>query len=190
MFERLLDSVGKYLKKAYGVLSGQKSWEQMDAVKGNIDALADIREAYFIALEAAKESGKVENEGVPFSKKDAGGGKQYVEADRDVIKGDDPSKWGAQVTNFINREIRQGRDVTVYGIDGDALTITRDTAGKAQFRNKVKLPNGNYRLMTDSEYAVKLRAETHIDEVAEVSKRGAATVPDYSPIKGCKGKPI
>ena len=60
-FERLLDSVEKYLKKAYEVLRGQKSWEQMDAVKGNIDALADIREVYFIALEAAKESGKVES---------------------------------------------------------------------------------------------------------------------------------
>ena len=61
VFERLLDSVGKYLKKAYGVLSGQKSWEQMDAVKGNIDALADIREAYFAALEAARGCGKVES---------------------------------------------------------------------------------------------------------------------------------
>ena len=55
-FERLLDSVEKYLKKAYDVLRGQKSWEQMDAVKGNIDALADIREAYFIALEQVHQS--------------------------------------------------------------------------------------------------------------------------------------
>ena len=54
----------------------------------------------------------------------------------------------------------------------------RDTAGKARFRNFVKISEGKYRLMTDEEYAVKLRAETHIDELSQVSKRGKKIVPD------------
>ena len=105
-------------------------------------------------------------------------GRKYVKADRQVIRGEDSSKWGGQVTNYINNSIRNGKDVIVYGADGDPLTITRDTAGKAQFRNYVTLPNGNKRLMTDEEYAVKLRAETHIDELSKVSKRGKKDIPD------------
>ena len=66
----------------------------------------------------------------------------------------------------------------MYASDGDALTITEDTAGKARFRNFVKISEGKYRLMTDEEYAVKLRAETHIDELSQVSKRGKKIVPD------------
>lgn len=112
------------------------------------------------------------------SKQDAGDGQPYVKADRRAIYGNDPDKWAGQITNYINRQIRKGQDVTVYAVDGDPLTITRDTAGKARFRNRVRLADGTYRLMTDAEYAVKLRAQAHIDELAEVSKRGDKTVPD------------
>ena len=103
---------------------------------------------------------------------------KYVQAQRQVITGKDPSKWGGQVTNYINDQIRKGKDVQVIAADGDVLTITRDTAGKARFRNYVTNADGTKRPMTDSEYAVKLRAETHIDEVSAVSKRGKENVPD------------
>ena len=103
---------------------------------------------------------------------------KYVQAERQVITGKDPSKWGGQVTNYINDQIRKGKDVQVIAADGDVLTITRDTAGKARFRNYVTNADGTKRPMTDSEYAVKLRAETHIDEVSAVSKRGKENVPD------------
>ena len=105
-------------------------------------------------------------------------GKQYVKADRQVISGDDSSKWGKQVTDYINTSIRKGKNVVVYAKDGDALTITRDTAGKAAFRNQITNPDGSKRTMTDDEYAVKLRAESHIDEISETSVRGNTTVPD------------
>ena len=66
----------------------------------------------------------------------------------------------------------------VIGLDGDVLTITGDTAGKARFRNYVTLPNGLKRPMTDTEFAAKLRAELHIDELGQVSRRWNKTVPD------------
>lgn|GEM_PF-4426115 len=105
-------------------------------------------------------------------------GKQYVKADRQVVSGDDSSKWGKQVTNYINTSIRKEKNVVVYAKDGDALTITRDTAGKAAFRNQITNPDGSKITMTDDEYAVKLRAESHIDEISETSVRGNTTVPD------------
>ena len=103
---------------------------------------------------------------------------KYVKADRQVIKGDDPSQWAEDVKDYIDTEIRNGKDVPVIAEDGDVLYITKDTSGKARFRNAVLRPDGSKTLMTDEEYAVKLRAEAHIDEVAEASKRGNKTVPD------------
>lgn len=105
-------------------------------------------------------------------------GRQYVKADREVIHGENPKEWRKQVQNYINDSIRNGKDVVVYGADGDALTITKDTAGKARFRNSIALPDGSHRQMTDSEFATKLRAETHIDELAQASTRGKYDVPD------------
>ncbi len=105
-------------------------------------------------------------------------GKKYVKADRQVISGSNPDTWQKQISNYINKVIRGGKDVTVIGLDGDVLTITGDTAGKARFRNYVTLPNGLKRPMTDTEFAAKLRAEAHIDELGQTSRRGSRTVPD------------
>ncbi|MBQ7036316.1 MAG: hypothetical protein IJN74_02370 [Clostridia bacterium] len=103
---------------------------------------------------------------------------QYVKADRQVIKGTDTAQWAEDVKAYIDTEIRHGKDVPVVAADGDILYITEDSSGKARFRNDVRMADGTYRKMTDEEYAVKLRTETHIDEVAEVSTRGKEIVPD------------
>lgn len=105
--------------------------------------------------------------------------KTWVKADRQVISGTNPDLWTKQVENYINNNIRNNKDVIVYGIDGDELTITSDTAGKATFRNDVKMSDGSTRKMTDQEFLAKLKAEIHIDELAETSKRGKKNVPDY-----------
>ncbi len=105
-------------------------------------------------------------------------GKKYVQADRQVIFGENPKEWANQVHHYINDNIRKHKNITFYGVDGDPLTITEDTAGKARFRNYVERPDGTKTRMTDREYATKLRAETHIDEIAQVSKQGNKTIPD------------
>lgn len=89
----------------------------------------------------------------------------YVQADRQVIHGDDPQAWGAQITDYINEKIRHGKDVTVYSENGVPLTITKDTAGKAAFWNTDRSGNP----VSEADYALKLRIETHIDEAAQVS---------------------
>ena len=91
-------------------------------------------------------------------------------ASRQVISGDNPEIWASDVMKYINNEIRQGKDVSFTGMDGEVLTITRDTAGKARFRNAVHEKGGVRRALSDDEYALKLRVESHIDEIAQVSK--------------------
>lgn len=106
-------------------------------------------------------------------------GKKYVQADRQVIFGDDPDGWADQIEGYINRKIRNGEDVILTTDSGDVLKITKDTAGKASFRNYVTDENGHRRLMTDSEYEAKLNAEAHIDELIQVSeKKNNTPVPD------------
>ena len=98
-------------------------------------------------------------------------GKKYVQADRQVIFGDDPDSWADQIEGYINRKIRNGEDVILTTDSGDVLKITKDTAGKASFRNFVRDENGTMRRMTDAEYEAKLNAEAHIDELAQISER-------------------
>lgn len=98
-------------------------------------------------------------------------GKKYVQADRQVIFGDDPDGWADQIEGYINRKIRNGEDVILTTDSGDVLKITKDTAGKASFRNYVRDENGTMRRMTDAEYEAKLNAEAHIDELAQISER-------------------
>lgn len=98
-------------------------------------------------------------------------GKKYIQADRQVIFGNDPASWADQIEGYINRKIRGGEDVVLTTDSGDVLTITKDTAGKASFRNYVREANGRLRPLTDAEYETKLNAEAHIDELAKVSER-------------------
>ena len=159
------------LVEMYDALLEQASRNYADALQG-----ADLRSPL-----AAPHSGmgtESEAASVRYSKKVLDDGRQYVEANRQVITGDNPKQWRDQIENYINNEIRHGNDVTVYANDGTPLTITEDTAGKARFRNEVRRPDGTTRLMTDEEYAVKLRAEGHIDELAETSFGGNTIVPD------------
>ncbi len=99
-------------------------------------------------------------------------GKQYVRAsEKQVISGDDTTQWANQVADFINKELRNWDDFEILTVEGDVLTLTRDTAYKAGTRGDIKNPDGTYRAMTDAEYRTKLNAEIHINELAEVSKK-------------------
>ena len=173
-FEKLIKDLRAILDKAYNILKGQKSWEQMELIRNNKQTLDMIADYYFEGMEGTRGKAANGDGGARYSIQTTENGKQYVEADRNVISGDNPSEWARQVEDYINNEIRHGRDVTVYSANGVPLTITADTAGKATFRNFVTLPDGSKRPMTDSEYSVKLRAESHIDELAQVS-RGTGT---------------
>ena len=70
VFERILDSILDFLQKAYDVLKGEKSWQQMELVKQNQDAIERIRDAYFAALEDLQGAEAEQGEGVRLSAKD------------------------------------------------------------------------------------------------------------------------
>lgn len=187
---KAISEIKTYLKN---ISASEKNLvKDISAVTMQLDCLQNIADLWakgvansmneFERLTKPEKNGQKNNtdtkDGVKYSIKTFADGKKYVKADRQVFSGNDSKKWGRQVTNYINDTIRNGKDVTVYAQDGDALTITRDTAGKAAFRNDVRQKDGTKRPMTDEEYAVKLRAESHIDEISQVSRRGNKDVPD------------
>lgn len=105
---------------------------------------------------------------------------KYVKADRQVITGNNPLKWEKQVENYINNSIRKGKDVNIMTDNGEILTITKDTAGKAKFRNYFIDNYGNKQYMNDNDFYTKLLSEVHIDELGQISRKiNKLPIPDY-----------
>ena len=88
-------------------------------------------------------------------------GKKYVKADRQVIFTNNPDNWGKELEAYINDEIRRGQDVNIVTEDGDVLKITADTAWKI----------GDMHGWDEEAFPVKMDMGTHIDELAQVSRR-------------------
>lgn len=153
---------------------GNNTGKTFSQRRANNKYLQELKNKFETAYNAAYKG----NNGQQFDIITTQDNKQYAKATRQVIKGNDVSKWGEQVEKYINEEIRKGQDVSFYGADGELLTITRDTAGKAKFRNEVTMADGTKRKLTDDEYKAKLEAETHIDELAQISKHKNGPVAD------------
>lgn len=174
---------------------GRSAYDQYYATAGEIEARDVASRADMTDEERKNTRPDIDREDVVFA---SGGesydiveldnGMQYVQAtENQVIKGQDPTKWAQQIADFINKTIRGGRDFVIKTEQGDYLTITRDTAYKAGTRNQVRNPDGTYRTMTDAEYMVKLNAEVHINELAQISTKSNLTpVPDQKNHKFAK----
>lgn len=116
---------------------------------------------------AEKTASGTETAGEQYAIKILPDGKKYVKADRQVIFGNDPDSWSEQLEEYINGKIRKGENVQLIAEDGDVLTLTQRTAGK------VSSPfNSDGSRMPEEEFARKVSAGSHIDELAQVSKRG------------------
>jgi len=95
-------------------------------------------------------------------------GKEYVEATRQVIKGNSVAEWRKSISKFFKEALKNG-NINIKADDGTKLSITKDTAKKA--RDNHKMEKGNVIKMSDDEFLVKLHAESHIDELAAISKK-------------------
>lgn len=96
-------------------------------------------------------------------------GNTYVIASRRIITSTDLPTMRKQISGFFDALLEEKGSLDIPTINGDVLTITKkETANKA--RDNYKYENGKRIKMTNDEYAVKVRAESHIDELAETSK--------------------
>lgn len=61
-FRRLIDSILDFLKRAYDKLKNLKSWRTMKTLEGNIQAVQDIREVMFDALDELRNGNVKQND--------------------------------------------------------------------------------------------------------------------------------
>ena len=131
---------------------------------------------------AAKDTGATKNttgeDGVKRSIELDALGRKYVQATRQVIEGNDPAKWGKQIENYINQEIRKGEDVLLPTDDGHILMLTERSAYKLSDNHKQDVKTKARQLLSDYEFEVKSRMAAHIDELVRVG-RFREYRPDY-----------
>jgi len=95
-------------------------------------------------------------------------GNTYVKASRNIIKGKTLSEQRNDITNFFKKLLKNKPSIDIHTIEGDILTLTMDeTADKA--RDNYEVVKGQRIKMSEDEFAVKLRVESHIDEIVETS---------------------
>nr|DAJ51083.1 MAG TPA: Type I restriction enzyme Methylase [Caudoviricetes sp.] len=135
--------------------------------------LIDAQNLYEKALRQA-ETG-TQDSGTQYDVRKLEDGRRYVQADRQVIFGNDPESWSVQLEDYINGKIRRGQDVQLIAEDGDVLTLTKDSAGKLADNH-----TGDGRTMSESAFERKVNAAAHIDELAQISMRGKKNTPDYN----------
>lgn len=135
--------------------------------------LIDAQNLYEKALRQA-EAG-AQDSGTQYDIRKLKDGRRYVQADRQVIFGNDPESWSVQLEDYINGKIRRGQDVQLIAEDGDILTLTKDSAGKLADNH-----TGDGRTMSESAFERKVNAAAHIDELAQISMRGKKNTPDYN----------
>lgn len=142
--------------------------EETERVAGEVGLfLRNVRKA-------AKDTGATKNTtgegGVKRSIELDALGRKYVQATRQVIEGNDPAKWGKQIENYINQEIRKGEDVLLPTDDGHILLLTERSAYKLSDRHKQDVRSKVRDLLSDYDFEVKSRMAAHIDELVQVGK--------------------
>lgn len=178
--QKLLDGLKEFLAKVKAMFTGKaRDNAAMDAYGKTFGELEDIAQKWQAAFDAAErqaEKAKTaagEGDGAKYQIKQFPNGMKYVQADRQVLFGNDPVAWSEQLENYINGKIRNNEDVRLIAEDGDILILTRTSAGKLSSRY-----NNYGQTMSDETFERKANAASHIDELIKVSVRGGETVLD------------
>lgn len=142
-----------------------------EAQKVFLDAVIAAGENYKNAG-TQKGTGEVKaDNAVKYEIRKAGNtGMFYVQADRQVITGDNPEVWKKQISGYINEVIRKNQDVTFPTSDGHILLLTGRSAYKLSDNHVASIEEKIRPLMSDEEFALKGRAAVHIDELIQVAK--------------------
>ncbi len=159
-FEKLIKDLRTILDKAYNILKGQKSWEQMELIRNNKQTLDMIADYYFEGMEGTK--GKAANKNsTSYSLKYDIFGTPFVQVEEDILSGVPKNKWIKTVNAELSRRFPNGIKVG---------------------NNVININNRSRREMTFSEYskwlmrsepslfADKLRAVSNADDVIFASR--------------------
>lgn len=179
--QKLLDGLKEFLAKVKAMFTGKaRDNAAMDAYGKTFGELEDIAQKWQASFDAAERQAEKtktaagEGSGAKYQIKQFPNGMKYVQADRQVLFGNDPKAWSEQLENYINGKIRNHEDVRLIAEDGDVLLLTSKSAGKLS-----SIYDNNGRTMDEKAFERKANAAAHIDELIKVSERGGKTVLDF-----------
>lgn len=179
--QKLLDELKEFIAKVKAMFTGKaRDNAAMDAYGKTFGELEDIAQKWQAAFDAAERQAEKtktaagDGDGAKYQIKQFPNGMKYVQADRQVLFGNDPKAWSEQLENYINGKIRNHEDVRLIAEDGDVLLLTSKSAGKLS-----SIYDNNGRTMDEKAFERKANAAAHIDELIKVSERGGKTVLDF-----------
>lgn len=179
--QKLLDSLKEFIAKVKSIFTGKARDAAAQEAYGKdfaeLEAVAQKWQEAFDAAEQQAEKAKTaagEGDGAKYQIKQFPNGMKYVQADRQVLFGNDPQAWSEQLENYINGKIRNHEDVRLIAEDGDVLLLTSKSAGKLS-----SIYDNNGRTLDEKAFERKANAAAHIDELIKVSTRGGKTVLDF-----------
>ena len=179
--QKLLDSLKESLNKVKTAFTGKyRDMAAQEAYGKDFAELEDIAKQWQAAFDAAEQQAEKaktaasDGDGAKHQIKQFPNGMKYVQADRQVLFGNDPKAWSEQLENYINGKIRNHEDVRLIAEDGDVLLLTSKSAGKLS-----SIYDNNGRTMDEKAFERKANAAAHIDELIKVSERGGKTVLDF-----------
>ena len=179
--QKLLDSLKEFLNKVKTAFTGKyRDMAAQEAYGKDFAELEDIAKQWQAAFDAAKRQAEKtktaagEGDGAKYQIKQFPNGMKYVQADRQVLFGNDPKAWSEQLESYINGKIRNHEDVRLIAEDGDVLLLTSKSAGKLS-----SIYDNNGRTLDEKAFERKANAAAHIDELIKVSERGGKTVLDF-----------
>lgn len=179
--QKLLDGLKEFIAKVKAMFTGKaRDNAAMDAYGKTFGELEDIAQKWQAAFDAAERQAEKtktaagDGDGVKYQIKQFPNGMKYVQADRQVLFGNDPKAWSEQLESYINGKIRNHEDVCLIAEDGDILLLTSKSAGKLS-----SIYDNNGRTLDGKAFERKANAAAHIDELIKVSERGGKTVLDF-----------
>lgn len=179
--QKLLDSLKEFLAKVKTAFTGKyRDMAAQEAYGKDFAELENIAKQWQAAFDAAERQAEKtktaasDGDGAKYQIKQFPNGMKYVQADRQVLFGNDPKAWSEQLESYINGKIRNHENVRLIAEDGDVLLLTSKSAGKLS-----SIYDNNGRTLDEKAFERKANAAAHIDELIKVSERGGKTVLDF-----------
>lgn len=165
--QKVRDFFADFVEKIKNALTRlAKNNAEYRALQNDAEAKEEILAMFNKALESSQNNNTADNGSVKYSIVELEDGTSYVKANRKVITGTTVAEMRKDITNFFNEILKDG-DLNVTTSDSNVITINKKTAKKS--RDNYISVKGKRIKLSENEFRVKLSAESHIDELAEIS---------------------
>lgn len=161
-FVKFLDTMRDFLRNAFDKLKVELSWQQMQIISENQQAIERIRGAYFEALDGLKGNTRSENgSNEVYSIRYTTDNVPFVLADRDILDGVPKSQWVKTVKRNLKERFPNG-----VLVGKNTIYINKASRSEMTFSKYMQWAFKNDR----TAYSDKLRATDNADEIIRAAQ--------------------